>query len=109
MVTAACEGRGGGRIHGQENADVNVNLIVVTATIPPTLQSIAPTRQARGIEFEATVMGTNLEGAEPYFDDAKLSVTLLFLGGLACARGQARSELTRGADLDNAVPYRLLR
>lgn len=87
--------------------DVNVDLIVVTATIPPTLQSIAPMRQARGTEFEATVMGTNLEGAEPYFDDPKLSATLLSSEALPVPEVK-RDPNSLGAQIfDNAVPYRL--
>jgi WD40 repeat protein len=87
--------------------NVNVDLIEVTASIPPTLQSFKPARFARGGEFEATVSGTNLEGAEPYFDDTKIQVALVSSEALP------RPEVKRDPDslgvqiFDNAVPYTL--
>lgn len=44
-----------------------VDAVLITATVPPSLQSVAPDRAARGGPVELTVTGRNLDGAEPIF------------------------------------------
>lgn len=90
-----------------KSRDVNVDLIEVQATIPPTLQSIAPMRQARGTTFEATVNGMNLADATPYFDDTGITVELLKSEALPRPEVK-RDPNSLGAQIfDNATPYRL--
>lgn len=88
-------------------SNVNVDLIEVQASIPPTLQSISPMRQPRGTTFEAVASGFNLAEAVPYFDDTRVGVEVVKSEALPVPEVK-RDPNSLGAQIfDNAVPYRI--
>jgi len=85
----------------------DVDLVLINATIPPSLQSFNPTRQPRGTEFEASVRGMNLEGATAFFDDAAIQVEILS-NTAGAATEPKRDPNSLGAQIfDTAVPHEL--
>ncbi|MBM3290430.1 MAG: WD40 repeat domain-containing protein, partial [Candidatus Hydrogenedentes bacterium] len=88
---------------------LSVDAVIIRATVPPSVQSIAPDRWHRGAEFDLAVSGKNLDRAQPISTNPNVSVEIadnealpepeLKLG--AGPRGT-------GADIfDNARPYKM--
>ena len=55
----------------------DVDLVLIDATIPPSIGSINPARSVRGTEFEMTVTGKNLAEAAPFFSDNRITVEVV--------------------------------
>ena len=88
---------------------LSVEAVIIEATVPPSISSIAPVRWHRGAEVELTVNGRNLDRAEPIVTNGKIAVEVLDREALPMPELKlGEGPRGTGADiLDNAQPYRL--
>ncbi|MCC6695990.1 MAG: pre-peptidase C-terminal domain-containing protein [Candidatus Hydrogenedentes bacterium] len=90
-------------------SSLSVEAVIVEATVPPSVSSVAPVRWHRGTDVEVVVDGKNLDRAEPIITTDKIVATLLSSEALPLPELKL-GEGPRGLDadiLDNAQPFRL--
>lgn len=86
---------------------VDVDAVIIDATIPPSLASVSPVRAHRGATVEMTVDGMNLAAAEPYFSNDKLKIRLIQNEGLPLPEFEYNVDSTGAQIFDFARPHRL--
>ncbi|MBI2432110.1 MAG: pre-peptidase C-terminal domain-containing protein, partial [Candidatus Hydrogenedentes bacterium] len=86
---------------------LNVDAVIINATIPPSIGSIDPVRYHRGTEFEITLEGKNLADAQPFFTDGAIKVELLSSEALPLPEFQYNAARLDAQIFDYAQPYRL--
>ncbi len=86
---------------------LSVEAVIIRATVPPSLQSIAPDRWHRGAELELALSGKNLDRAEPISTNPKVTVEVASVEALPEPELKlGQGPRGTGADiLDNARPY----
>lgn len=62
---------------GERAAELDVDAVIINATVPPSLRSLSPNRAARGAEIEMWLNGKNLTDAEVFCNNAAIQVALL--------------------------------
>lgn len=85
----------------------DVDLVLINATIPPSIGSINPSRALRGTEFEMTVTGKNLAGAAPFFSDDRITAEVVSnetedVGEFKFEKGNTGAQI-----FDYAKPHKL--
>lgn len=90
-------------------SSLSVEAVIIRATVPPSVQSIAPDRWHRGAEIELAVSGRNLDRAEPIVTNPKIAVEILENEALPEPELKlGEGPRGTGADIfDNARPHRL--
>lgn len=88
---------------------LSVEAVIIRATVPPSLQSIAPDRWHRGAEIDLAVSGKNLDRAQPISTNPGVTVEVLETEALPEPELKlGEGPRGTGADiLDNARPYRM--
>ena len=88
---------------------LDVEAVVIEATVPPSITSAAPTMLVRGTEVELTVQGKNLDRAAPVLSNPGLTATLKESTALPIPDAKVGAgPRGTGADVfDNAQPYTL--
>ena len=85
---------------------VSVDSVYVNGTVPPTINSVSPTRVVRGGDVEFTLNGKNLAEAKAFFD-SKLAVEVLSNEAKEVPEFKYNVESTGVQIYDNAVPHTL--
>lgn len=86
---------------------LDVEAVIIRATVPPSLQSISPDRWHRGAELDLTVNGKNLDGAVAISTNPKVHVDIAEVeAGPEPDLKLGKGPRGTGADiLDNARPF----
>ena len=82
-----------------------VDAVLINATIPPSIQTVAPPRPHRGSEFDFVVKGKNLADAEPIVTDPSIQAVITANEAQPVPEFNYDSKSTGAQIHDYAVPH----
>ena len=91
----------------KKTRNINVDAVLIDATIPPVVTAVQPTRTHRGAELEMVIEGKNLAEAQIHFTDPKITFALVASEALPIPEFNYDPKSTGAQIYDQAQPYRL--